>query len=383
MPILLTHLSPSLPVAVVVSGATLAGVGMCQFSTAPLFGRLADRFGCRPVLLASLSSSSLGLMITATSPWLWLVVISRLFTGSVQHAILLANVLMTELAQGLELPERLSRLSAASGIGFIVGALLSSLSTSFGLHMPIGVAAVLTAGNAALIFRFLSITRPKSGALQVVDMQLQALNSENLNHTPQNIQSITTFYNVWLADQKIIAFALIAIGYYITLSIWPIFTMVKFGWNSQQLAGTLFLYGILLFVSQGWLAKKLLKRYTSLQIARAAIISSSVTAVLYGLMPNGFLLIGSMILNLGGYLAEPMLRTVISSSYPLEQQGALMGRLGACTSIGLFLGPVLGASLLVPYSMHPASALLGLLPFGIAAALNLAAAFLLLRPRAI
>ena len=59
-------------------GALLASYGVAQFFSAPLLGAISDRFGRRSVLLISIFDLALNFFITAISPWVWLLLVSRL-----------------------------------------------------------------------------------------------------------------------------------------------------------------------------------------------------------------------------------------------------------------------------------------------------------------
>jgi hypothetical protein len=59
-------------------GLVLGSYGLAQFFSAPLLGAISDRYGRRTVLLVSIFGIGLTFFITAVSPWLWLLLVSRL-----------------------------------------------------------------------------------------------------------------------------------------------------------------------------------------------------------------------------------------------------------------------------------------------------------------
>ncbi len=78
-------------------GALLASYGLTQFFSAPLLGAISDRFGRRSVLLISIFGLGVNFLITALSPWLWLLLVSRLIGGASGASYTVAESLSTDV----------------------------------------------------------------------------------------------------------------------------------------------------------------------------------------------------------------------------------------------------------------------------------------------
>jgi MFS family permease len=59
-------------------GFLLSAYAVMQFLCSPLLGALSDRFGRRPVLLASLAGGTIDYLIMASTPYLWLLYATRI-----------------------------------------------------------------------------------------------------------------------------------------------------------------------------------------------------------------------------------------------------------------------------------------------------------------
>ena len=57
-----------------------------QFFAEPFWGRLSDRIGRKPVLLATLAANTVGYLMLAFVPNIWLAIAVRLFTGGAKGA---------------------------------------------------------------------------------------------------------------------------------------------------------------------------------------------------------------------------------------------------------------------------------------------------------
>ena len=108
-------------------GALLASYGLAQFVSAPLLGAVSDRFGRRSVLLISIFGLGVNFLITALSPWLVLLLVSRLIGGASGASYTVAGAYIADITT----PENRSRsfglLGAVFGLGFICGPMIGGL----------------------------------------------------------------------------------------------------------------------------------------------------------------------------------------------------------------------------------------------------------------
>src|SRR5438105_15205106 len=62
-------------------GLLFASYSIMQFIFAPVMGRLSDKHGRRPVLLASLLGTALGFLILVFASTLWMLFLGRIIDG--------------------------------------------------------------------------------------------------------------------------------------------------------------------------------------------------------------------------------------------------------------------------------------------------------------
>ena len=146
------------------SGELLGGLIMASFSAmqfifAPMWGRLSDRIGRRPVILIGLAGSTMsyavfaiasGLEGEAKSVALWIILGSRLLAGMMGANISVAQAYMADITPPEKRSKSMGLIGMAFGLGFILGPFISAQALSFfGLQGP-GWVAVGICGFAFL-----------------------------------------------------------------------------------------------------------------------------------------------------------------------------------------------------------------------------------------
>ena len=156
-------------------GLIIASFSVMQFFFAPIWGRLSDRIGRRPVLLISTAGAAVAYALFAIAAWpglspataLLILLASRIFAGICGANISVASAYIADVTP----PEKRSRgmalIGVAFGIGFVVGPVIGALSASYlGLQGPGWVASGICAANFLLAFSILAESR-KPGAKPV------------------------------------------------------------------------------------------------------------------------------------------------------------------------------------------------------------------------
>ena len=142
-----------------VIGALMASFSAMQFFFAPLWGRLSDRVGRRPVLLVSTAGAAASYAIFAIGSGmsgqagLILLFASRIFAGICGANITVAQAYIADVTPPEQRSKKMGLIGMAFGLGFIFGPLLSGIGMHFfGITGPGWIAAGLCAAN--LVFAF-------------------------------------------------------------------------------------------------------------------------------------------------------------------------------------------------------------------------------------
>jgi MFS transporter, DHA1 family, tetracycline resistance protein len=146
-----------------IAGAITGVFGFMQFLAAPIFGELSDIYGRKRLLmlgvaLLALSNIVFGIGITAVS--LCVLFISRIVAGLAGGNFSVAQAAIADISAPHERARNFGLISAAFGIGFIIGPLLGGIAaTSFSdPAAPFWVAGAVGLLNVVFIYFFFSET---------------------------------------------------------------------------------------------------------------------------------------------------------------------------------------------------------------------------------
>jgi DHA1 family tetracycline resistance protein-like MFS transporter len=114
-----------------------------QFFGQPLIGGLSDRYGRRPVLLASMFGLALDCVVMAMAPTIGWLLAGRAISGLAASAGSAANAYVADVTAPEHRAARFGYLTAACGVGLILGPGLGGLLGQFGARLPFWGAAGL------------------------------------------------------------------------------------------------------------------------------------------------------------------------------------------------------------------------------------------------
>jgi DHA1 family tetracycline resistance protein-like MFS transporter len=171
LPSLLEELTGSGQVSTIY-GIILAAYAAMQFVFSPILGMLSDRIGRRPVMIVSLAGAAIDYLIMAFTPALWVLVAGRIIAGITSANMAVAGAYIADISDEKERAQRFSWMSAAFGVGFIVGPVLGGVLSTYFLRAPFLAAAVLNGLNLLLVLLVVKESRAPSRE----KLDLKALN---------------------------------------------------------------------------------------------------------------------------------------------------------------------------------------------------------------
>jgi multidrug resistance protein len=339
-------------------GLLISVFSLMQLIAAPVLGRLSDRYGRRPVLLASQVGSLLGYLLFAVAHSLPLLFLARVIDGISGGNIATAQAVVADITRPEERARGMGVIGAAFGLGFVLGPALGGFLGAWGGNLAIGLfAAGLVAVNLVCTYLFLPESRAPGGPeghartlkgvsqalrLPVVAKCLVLM----LLFTTAFAQMEGTF-SVYLLTRFLSSgpVALEEGG----LFLHAVRTDAAVLREASLRAGWLFaVVGILSALVQGGVVRRLVGKEGggSRREARVALAGFAVTAMGLALLPvaptYGWLFPVMGLLAVGSALTNPCLSALVSLHAPADRLGAALGGFQAAGSLGRIVGPALG-----------------------------------------
>lgn len=131
-------------------GGLVASFSVAQLLFAPLWGRLSDRIGRKPVLVVSLFGTAVGSLLTGLAGSVWLLFAARVLDGASGASVSVAQAAASDLAPARDRPRLMGLLGAAFGVGFVAGPALGALGALGGPQVPFFLAALIAFANGVI-----------------------------------------------------------------------------------------------------------------------------------------------------------------------------------------------------------------------------------------
>ncbi|HEY0038062.1 MAG TPA: MFS transporter [Longimicrobium sp.] len=165
---LLPFYAKSLGAGGLMVGVLVSAFSAAQLLSAPLWGRVSDRYGRRPALLVGLFASAIAYVVFAYAASIWLLLLSRLVQGAGGGTVGVIQAYVADATEPKDRAKSLGWLSAATNVGVTIGPLLGSASLRWGHATPGLLAAGLCVVNMLFAWKFLRearvVTRDEPGA---------------------------------------------------------------------------------------------------------------------------------------------------------------------------------------------------------------------------
>jgi len=142
-------------------GWLIASFSIAKLASAPWWGRLSDRYGRRPIIIAALSTSAIAFFVFGFASTLWMLFLSRVIQGIGGGT---TGVLQAYVGDAFEPKERakaLGWLTASTSAGVMIGPAIGSLTFGLGAAAPGIVAALLCVMNVVFAWRLLPESTPR------------------------------------------------------------------------------------------------------------------------------------------------------------------------------------------------------------------------------
>src|SRR5690606_20186616 len=312
-------------------GLLMTSYSGMQFLFSPIWGRISDRVGRRPVLLVSIAANAVAMLLFAASTSLPLVFLARAFAGMANANIGTAQAYVADVLSGEERARGMGLVGAAIGMGFVLGPAIGGALAPLGRAAPALAAAALSGLNFVLAFVFLPESLPPEAREEARRRRSSRLRTfvEALDHPILPLLFLLFFLLTTAFAQMEATFAL--------------FTHARFGYGTAENGYLMAFIGVALAGAQGGLVGPLRKRMSE---AAMLLAGTSLLAVgllfLAGVHTIPRLLAACVLLAVGHGISNPALSNPVSRQAPEHAQGQVLGVNQSMASLARVVGPALG-----------------------------------------
>ena len=355
-----------------VVGLLMSSYSLAQFVFAPIWGRVSDRVGRRPILILGLFGSVAGYTLFGLAGTLGLLFVGRVLMGIFGGTIPTAQAAVADVTAPHDRARGMGLIGAAIGLGFILGPALGGVLSNLSgvLHvglfeknpyaLPCLASAALAALNliAAAFFLPESLPREKRGGREGRLSRVEQL-SRGLSDPRLRLLVLVYF--------------LFMLGFTMMEATLTLFIERRIGArdHAQLVRRVGYLFGFIGIIQvglQGGLVGRLARAFGERKLllagcaltalALAALPAASSWAGIYGCAFG---------LACGHGLSQPSVASLISRAAAADMQGGALGVSQSAASLARVVGPALGGALF--QHLSPGS------PYLVGAALAVAALF--------
>ena len=317
------------------TGLLVSVYSLVQLVMAPIWGRISDRIGRRPVLILGLLGSGAAYLVFARADSLAVLFLSRIVGGIGGSTIPVAQAYIADLTPPERRAGNMGLIGAAFGLGFVIGPMLGGILSGVSPGAPTApgyTAAALCAANTLAAVLFLPESRPRGLTDRTSRFNLPA----SLALAASSRQILIT-----LAVYLSITMAFSTLQPTLSLLASERFTM------GAREAGYLFaLLGVVSAIVQGGLVRRVVPRTGERALLRASALPFALGLVLMGLSENTpIFLAGIVLVGVGYGGAIPSILGLLSRAVEPERQGATLGLGQSVGSLARVLGPALAGAL--------------------------------------
>jgi len=335
---------------------------LMQFAFGTVVGNLSDRFGRRPVLLASLTMLTVDYLIMALAPTIWILLLGRTLAGIFAATHSTAQAYIADVTPPEKRAAGFGLIGAGFGIGFVLGPLIGGLAGEFGTRVPFLAAAGLAFLNVAYGLLVLPESLPRDRRRPFSFVRANPLG------TMRQLGRLPTVG--WL----IAAYFLFETAHWVYPAVWAFYAAEAFGWSSADIGVSLALVGVGFAVVQGWLIRLVLPRLGVARTAGAGLAVNVVALCAIAFATQSWMVYAIIPVVALGAIVSPALTALMSNAVPDDAQGELQGALTSVLAVTMIASPVLMTQLFAAFTAPGAVPHFPGAPF-FAAALLIAAAF--------
>lgn len=308
-------------------GWLISAYAIMQFLFAPIMGGLSDRYGRRPVLLASLFGFGIDYLFLALAPTLAWLFVGRIIAGIMGASFTTAGAYMADISTPEKRAQNFGMIGAAFGLGFIIGPVIGGLLGGMGSRIPFIAAAILTLINWLYGYFILP----------------ESLSQENRRafewKRANPIGTLKSLFRYPVITGLLVSLSFVYISSHAVQSNWAYYTIEKFKWTETMIGISLGVVGLVFAIVQGGLIRVIIPKLGQERSVYVGLALYAAGFILYAVATHSWMMYAFTIVYCMGGIAGPALQGIMSGIVPANEQGELQGGFTSLMSLTSIFGP--------------------------------------------
>jgi len=300
-----------------------------QFVFSPLLGAWSDRFGRRPVILISCFGLSIDYIFMAVAPTLRWLFVGRLISGITTSNVATAFAYVTDVTKPEERAKPFGLISAAFGLGFVIGPAVGGWLGNRNLRFPFWAAAALSLGNALYGYFVLPESLPPERRAKSAWHMAHPFGSFELLRSHRELAGLSVVVTLYYLAHNSLP------------SMWALYTEYRYAWSRRDVGNSLALVGICAAIVSGVLVGPYVKRFGERRSVLSGLFFGTVGFAGFAFATRGWMLLAVIpFIALWG-IAAPAVQSLMARHVDPSSQGKLQGAINSLRAITGMAGPVL------------------------------------------
>lgn len=307
----------------------IASFSAMQMAATPIWGRVSDRRGRRPLIIAGLFASSVSYLIFGLANTLTMLLLSRMAAGAAGGTISVAHAYIADTTEAEERAHGMGLIGAAAGLGVMLGPAVGGFFSRYGLGAPGFVAAGLCAINATAALFLLPESRPPEHRARQAGGEAATLAGWARAMTRRPLALLLAVYFLGITSFTAVT-ALLAL-----------FFERRFDIGAQQMGVLFAIAGGVTVVVRGVALGRLVRRFGEIATVRTGALSLAGAFLLLPWVPSfGWAMLIVPLWAFGAGTLFPALATLTSFATDADSQGSILGGSQLIGGLGRVLGPI-------------------------------------------
>lgn len=314
-------------IAILVSSFAVA-----QLLSAPLWGRVSDRYGRRPALLVGLISSGVAYIVFAYAGSLEILFLSRLVQGAGGGTVGVIQAYVADATEPQDRAKALGWLSAATNAGVALGPAIGSFSARIGPEWPGLIAAAITLVNIVFAWRYLTESNEHAG--------VKTADRPKVSGSRETLTRVIT-HPALPASRLIFIYAIGMGAFQGMTAILALFLLDRHGIDETTI-GWVFVYiGVLSVFTRAVLLGPAVDRYHEPQLSRYGGMFLALGMLALPFTTNTLsLALAVALIPLGTAFTFPCVTGMLSQVIPNHERGLYMGVQQTFGGLARVIGPI-------------------------------------------